>query len=33
VGLGGGFTDFDNDGWSDLYTPNGFISGKSMSDT
>lgn len=30
---GGGFTDFDNDGWSDLYTPNGFISGKSMKDT
>ena len=30
---GGGFIDFDNDGWSDLYTPNGFISGKSMSDT
>jgi hypothetical protein len=30
---GGGFVDFDNDGWSDLYTPNGFISGKSMSDT
>jgi FG-GAP-like repeat/FG-GAP repeat len=30
---GGGFVDFDNDGWSDLYTPNGFISGKSMKDT
>lgn len=30
---GGGFTDFDNDGWSDLYTPNGFVSGKSMKDT
>ena len=30
---GGGFIDFDNDGWSDLYTPNGFISGKSMKDT
>lgn len=30
---GGGFIDFDNDGWSDLYSPNGFISGKSMKDT
>lgn len=30
---GGGFIDFDNDGWEDLYTPNGFISGKSMKDT
>jgi len=30
---GGGFLDFDNDGWEDLYTPNGFISGKSMKDT
>ena len=30
---GGGFVDFDNDGWSDLYMPNGFISGKSMKDT
>ncbi len=30
---GGGFTDFDNDGWSDIYSPNGFISGKSMKDT
>ncbi len=30
---GGGFVDFDNDGWEDLYTPNGFISGKSMKDT
>jgi hypothetical protein len=30
---GGGFIDFDNDGWSDLYTPTGFISGKSMKDT
>ncbi len=30
---GGGFIDFDNDGWEDLYTPNGFISGKSMADT
>jgi FG-GAP-like repeat len=31
--FGGGFVDFDNDGWQDLYTPNGFISGKSMKDT
>lgn len=30
---GGGFIDFDNDGWVDIYTPNGFISGKSMKDT
>ena len=30
---GGGFIDFDNDGWDDLYTPTGFISGKSMKDT
>lgn len=30
---GGGFFDFDNDGWEDLYTPNGFISGKWMKDT
>jgi hypothetical protein len=30
---GGGFIDFDNDGWEDLYTPNGFISGKLMKDT
>jgi FG-GAP-like repeat len=30
---GGGFIDFDNDGWQDLYFPNGFISGKSMKDT
>ena len=30
---GGGFIDFDNDGWEDVYTPNGFISGKSMKDT
>ena len=30
---GGGFFDFDNDGHEDLYTPNGFISGKSMKDT
>jgi len=30
---GGGFIDFDNDGWQDLYVPCGFISGKSMKDT
>jgi len=30
---GGGFIDFDNDGREDLFTPNGFISGKSMKDT
>ncbi len=30
---GGGFIDFDNDGWEDLYTPNGFLSGKTMKDT
>ena len=31
--FGGGFLDFDNDGWEDLYTPNGFVSGPSMKDT
>ncbi len=31
--FGGGFLDFDNDGWEDIYTPNGFISGTSMKDT
>ena len=31
--FGGGFVDFDNDGWADLYTPNGFVSGKTMKDT
>jgi len=31
--FGGGFLDFDNDGWVDLYTPNGFVSGKTMHDT
>jgi hypothetical protein len=31
--FGGGFLDFDNDGWEDIYTPNGFISGDSMNDT
>lgn len=30
---GGGFIDFDNDGWSDFFTPNGFVSGPSMKDT
>jgi len=30
---GGGFIDFDNNGWEDIFTPNGFISGKSMKDT
>ncbi|MFQ5739076.1 MAG: FG-GAP-like repeat-containing protein [Acidobacteriota bacterium] len=30
---GGVFFDFDNDGWQDLYSPNGFISGKSKKDT
>lgn len=30
---GGGFIDIDNNGWEDLYTPNGFVSGKSMNDT
>jgi hypothetical protein len=30
---GGGFLDFDNDGREDLFSPNGFISGKSMKDT
>ncbi|MDJ0837360.1 MAG: VCBS repeat-containing protein [Acidobacteriota bacterium] len=30
---GGGFIDVDNDGWEDIYTPNGFKSGSSMKDT
>ena len=30
---GGGFLDFDNDSHEDFYSPNGFISGKSMKDT
>ncbi len=30
---GGGFLDFDNDGWEDEFTVNGFISGSSMNDT
>ncbi len=32
-GRGSVFADFDNDGWLDLHTPNGFLSGKSMKDT
>lgn len=32
-GFGGGFIDFDNDGREDVYSPNGFVSGKSMKDT
>ena len=31
--FGGGFIDLDNDGWTDIYTPNGFVSGKTMKDT
>ena len=31
--FGGGFVDFDNDGWEDVYSPNGFISGETMHDT
>ena len=30
---GGGFIDCDNDGWSDFFCPNGFVSGPSMKDT
>ncbi len=30
---GGGFVDLDNDGWEDVYSPNGFVSGKLMKDT
>jgi hypothetical protein len=30
---GGGFVDLDNDGFEDLYTPNGFISGPRFHDT
>jgi len=30
---GGGFLDFDNDGWEDVFSPNGFVSGKLMKDT
>ncbi len=31
--FGGGFFDFDNDGWEDEYSVNGFVSGKTMKDT
>jgi hypothetical protein len=30
---GGGFLDIDNDGWEDLFTPNGHMSGASEKDT
>jgi len=30
---GGGFVDIDNDGWEDLFTPNGHLSGASEKDT
>lgn len=30
---GGGFVDIDNDGYEDLFTPNGFISGSKLHDT
>jgi hypothetical protein len=30
---GGGFLDFDNDGYEDLYTPNGHLSGAEEKDT
>ncbi len=30
---GGGFVEIDNDGWPDVYTPNGFISGSKLHDT
>ena len=30
---GGGLFDFDNDGWEDAFSVNGFVSGKSMKDT
>ncbi len=30
---GGGFLDIDNDGFEDIYTPNGFISGSKLHDT
>ena len=32
-GRGVAFGDFDNDGWEDLFTVNGFVSGKTMNDT
>ena len=31
--FGGGFYDFDNDGWEDEFSVNGFVSGKTMKDT
>jgi len=31
--FGGGFVDIDGDGWEDLHTPNGFVSGETMKDT
>ena len=31
--FGGVFVDIDNDGWEDLYAPNGFVSGETMKDT
>ena len=30
---GGVFYDFDNDGWDDLYSTNGFVTGQTMKDT
>jgi len=30
---GGGFVDLDNDGWMDIHSPNGFVSGALMNDT
>lgn len=30
---GGGFIDFDNDGWEDEFTVNGFVSGNTMQET
>ena len=32
-GWGGGFLDFDNDGWTDLHSPNGYYSGAHPGDT
>ena len=32
-GWGGGFLDVDNDGWDDLFAPNGYYSGKQQADT
>ena len=31
--LKGVFVDIGNDGWEDLYAPNGFVSGETMKDT